>query len=165
MGTLQVIRVVLDTNVLVSGLLFEGSPAKVLGLCKTGPVRLTMSRDILDEILRVLAYPRFRLSEEEIHYLLYVVLAFFSVTTHMFTRRKKGFRITPMDFIVVVQALTVAVLPRDIVPEEALKKVIPMIITLFFGYEVLTGELRGNISTLTVITIATLMIVAVRGIF
>jgi putative PIN family toxin of toxin-antitoxin system len=72
MGTLQVIRVVLDTNVLVSGLLFEGSPAKVLGLCKTGPVRLTMSRDILDEILRVLAYPRFRLSEEEIHYLLYV---------------------------------------------------------------------------------------------
>jgi putative PIN family toxin of toxin-antitoxin system len=72
MGALQVIRVVLDTNVLVSGLLFEGSPGKVLDLFKTGPIRLTMSHAILDELLRVLAYPRFRLSEEEIHYLLYV---------------------------------------------------------------------------------------------
>jgi UDP-GlcNAc:undecaprenyl-phosphate GlcNAc-1-phosphate transferase len=99
-----------------------------------------------------------------IHYLLYVVLAFFSVTTHMFTRRKKGFRITPMDFIVVVLALAVAVLPREIVPEEAVKKVIPMIITLFFGYEVLTGELRGNIERLTAVTIGALLIVAIRGI-
>jgi predicted nucleic acid-binding protein len=30
-----------------------------------------MSRAMLDELLRVLAYPKLRLSEEEIHYLLY----------------------------------------------------------------------------------------------
>ena len=101
----------------------------------------------------------------KLHHLLYVVLAFFSVATHMFTRRKRGFRITPMDFIVVVLALAVAVLPREIVPEETVKIVIPAIITLFFGYEVLVGELRGNLSTLTAITIATLIIVAVRDLF
>ena len=100
----------------------------------------------------------------KLHYLLYVVLAFFSVATHMFTRRKKGFRITPMDFIVVVLALAVAVLPREVVPEETMKIVIPAIITLFFGYEVLVGELRGNLSTLTGITIVTLLVVSVRGI-
>jgi len=72
MGTLEVIRVVLDTNVLVSGLLFGGSPGKLLDLWKTGAIRLMMSRLMLDEFLRVLAYPKFRLSEEEIHYLLYV---------------------------------------------------------------------------------------------
>jgi len=72
MGTLEVIRVVLDTNVLVSGLLFGGTPGKLLDLWKTGTIRLIMSRVMLDEFLRMLAYPKLRLSEEEIHYLLYV---------------------------------------------------------------------------------------------
>lgn len=99
----------------------------------------------------------------KLHYMLYVVLAFFSVATHMFTRRKKGFRITPMDFIVVVLALAVAVLPREILPEEAVKNVIPAIITLFFGYEVLVGELRGEMRVLTAVTIITFLIVSIRG--
>jgi putative PIN family toxin of toxin-antitoxin system len=72
MGTLEVIRVVLDTNVLVSGLLFGGAPGKLLDLWKKATIRLIMSRGMLDEFLRVLAYPKLRLSEEEIHYLLYV---------------------------------------------------------------------------------------------
>jgi len=72
MGTLEVIRVVLDTNVLVSGLLFGGGPGKLVDFWKTGVIRLIMSRLMLDEFLRVLAYPKFQLSEEEIHYLLYV---------------------------------------------------------------------------------------------
>jgi putative PIN family toxin of toxin-antitoxin system len=72
MGALEVIRVVLDTNVLVSGLLFGGTPGKLLDLWKIGTIRLMMSRVMLDEFLRVLAYPKLRLSEEEIHYLLYV---------------------------------------------------------------------------------------------
>jgi putative PIN family toxin of toxin-antitoxin system len=72
MGTFQVIRVVLDTNVLVSGFLFGGTPGKLLDLWKTRTIRLIMSRVMLDEFLRVLAYPKLRLSEEEIHYLLYV---------------------------------------------------------------------------------------------
>jgi hypothetical protein len=71
MGTIEMTRVVLDTNVLVSGLLFGGGPGEVLGLCKTGEHRLTMSRAMLDKLLRVLAYPMLQLSEEEIHYLLY----------------------------------------------------------------------------------------------
>jgi len=65
------IRVVLDTNVLVSCLLFGGTPGALLDLWKTDRIRLLMCRAMVDECLRVLAYPKFSLSEDEIQYLLY----------------------------------------------------------------------------------------------
>jgi len=99
-----------------------------------------------------------------LHNLAYVALAFFAVTALKFTSRAGGFRITPMDFIVVVLALAVTALPREVVPEEAVRSVIPKILALFFGCEVLTGELRGDVRALAGVTMVTLMIVAVRGI-
>ena len=72
MGAFQVIRVVLDTNVLVSGLLLGASLATLVDLWKTGHIRPVMSKTMVDELLRVLAYPKFQLAEEDIHYLLYV---------------------------------------------------------------------------------------------
>jgi UDP-GlcNAc:undecaprenyl-phosphate GlcNAc-1-phosphate transferase len=100
----------------------------------------------------------------KLHYLVYVVFAFFSVTTLKFTRRKGGFRITPMDFIVVILALAVMMLPREILPEEALKRVFPAMLAMFFGYEVLVGELRGEMRMLAGVTILSLIIVSIRGI-
>jgi hypothetical protein len=70
---------------------------------------------------------------------------------------------TPMDFIVVVLAFAVMALPREVLPEEAMKRVIPEILTLFFAFEVLMGELRGKISTVVGATIAGLLLVAGRG--
>jgi len=67
-----VIRVVCDTNVLVSGLLFKGIPEKIVGLWKAGHIQPVMSREMVDEFIQVLAYPKFQLSESEIQYLLYV---------------------------------------------------------------------------------------------
>jgi hypothetical protein len=64
-------RVVPDTNVLVSCLLFGGTPGALLNLWKIGRIRLLMCRAMVDEFLRVLAYPKFNLSEDEIQYLLY----------------------------------------------------------------------------------------------
>jgi UDP-GlcNAc:undecaprenyl-phosphate GlcNAc-1-phosphate transferase len=98
-----------------------------------------------------------------LHILSYIILAFFAVMTLKFTKRTGGFRITPMDFIVLVLALAVTALPRDVLPEEAMKSVIPKILALFFGYEVIVGELRGDVRALTAVTIGALAIVAVRG--
>lgn len=54
------IRVVLDTNVIVSGLLAsEGLPAVILDLALQGKVRAALSPPILVEMERVLRRPRF----------------------------------------------------------------------------------------------------------
>jgi predicted nucleic acid-binding protein len=60
-GALEVIRVVFDTNVLVSALLFGGTPGKRFDLSKAGRIRSFMSREMVEEFLRVLTYPKFRL--------------------------------------------------------------------------------------------------------
>ena len=71
MGKIEIARVVIDTNVLVSALLFGGVPGRLAGLWKTSRISALVSGDILAEYLRVLAYPRFHLTENEIHYLLH----------------------------------------------------------------------------------------------
>lgn len=49
------LRVVLDTNVLVSGLAYPGSiPGRIIGLWRRGGLEVALSRYILDELTRVL---------------------------------------------------------------------------------------------------------------
>ena len=62
------LRVVLDTNVLVSGLAYPASiPGRIVQLCRQGGIELVLSRYILDEMVRVLPrLGRVRLSAEEI---------------------------------------------------------------------------------------------------
>ncbi len=59
-------RVVVDTNVLVSALLFRGETATLCERWREGRVRLLLSSEILLEYARVLAYPKFRLSEQAV---------------------------------------------------------------------------------------------------
>jgi len=68
--TPQVIRVVLDTNVLVSALLFGGVLNRLVAKWKTGDVVPVFSQATFDEFRRVLAYPRFDLTESEIRVLI-----------------------------------------------------------------------------------------------
>lgn len=99
-----------------------------------------------------------------IYNLSYILLAFFAVATVRFTRRTGGFRITPTDFIVAIVALAILALPREVLPEEEMKHVIPKILTLFFAYEVLIGELRGKIEKLVGMTVVALIIISLRGV-
>lgn len=61
------IRAILDTNVLVSALLFTGSPSQLIPAWQAGRVRPVVSAEILEEYVRVLAYPKFKLTDSEIH--------------------------------------------------------------------------------------------------
>ena len=75
-------RVVIDTNVLVSALLFGGDPGELITLWKENRIQPLSSKGIMKEHLRVLAYPKFRLTEKEIEYLFSrEVLPFFEVIT------------------------------------------------------------------------------------
>ena len=63
MGKIQIERVVIDTNVMISALLFGGEPGKLITLWK--------EKRILDEYVRVLVYPKFELSADDVGYILY----------------------------------------------------------------------------------------------
>jgi putative PIN family toxin of toxin-antitoxin system len=59
-------RVVLDTNVVLSAILFEWGRLSWLRVAwQTGEVRPLVSRETVTELVRVLAYPKFRLSQAE----------------------------------------------------------------------------------------------------
>jgi uncharacterized protein len=51
----SVVKVVVDTNILVSGIFWGGKPEQVLNLWRDGKIHLMVTKDILDEYLRVLA--------------------------------------------------------------------------------------------------------------
>jgi putative PIN family toxin of toxin-antitoxin system len=62
----KVRRVVLDTNVLVSALLFTGELSKIVDLWRQGEIVPLISREMFNELRAVLAYPKFSLAPGEI---------------------------------------------------------------------------------------------------
>ncbi|OGP83002.1 MAG: putative toxin-antitoxin system toxin component, PIN family [Deltaproteobacteria bacterium RBG_16_54_11] len=82
MGARQkaVIRVVLDTNVLVSALLFETTLSRVIDLWQGGAIVPVISKDTFQELQTVLAYPKFSLTPNETRAILeQEILPFFEV--------------------------------------------------------------------------------------
>ena len=71
MGKVKVKRIVIDTNVVISAFLFEGEPGELVPLWKSGRIEPLASKEIVDEYLRVLTYPKFGLAPEEIDFILY----------------------------------------------------------------------------------------------
>jgi uncharacterized protein len=60
------LRIVLDTNALVSALLFGGEPGRIVSLWHKRRLVLLVSRDVLLEYVRVLGYPKFALDAQDI---------------------------------------------------------------------------------------------------
>ena len=58
-------RVVLDTSILISSLLFRGEFSKLVDLWKKGAFIPVISKDTFEELETVLDYPKFGLSKEE----------------------------------------------------------------------------------------------------
>lgn len=53
-------RIVIDTNVWISGLLWMGQPWKLLRLAEAGDIELCMAPAMLEELAQVLAYEKFQ---------------------------------------------------------------------------------------------------------
>ncbi|MEI7788883.1 MAG: putative toxin-antitoxin system toxin component, PIN family [Chlorobiaceae bacterium] len=60
-------RIVCDTNVLISGILFGGNPREVLRLCSSGKVINCISPAIIQEVEEVLYRPKFGLLHEQVY--------------------------------------------------------------------------------------------------
>lgn len=73
-------KVVLDTNVLVSSILFKGELARIVDLWKRGKIVPVISRATFNEFRSVLEYPKFRLTKGEIKAIIEEeVLPFFEI--------------------------------------------------------------------------------------
>jgi len=74
------IKVVIDTNVIISAILFGGIPGELISLWKSSRIKPLASKEIIDEYIKVFAYPKFELSEVEINYILYFeILPYFNI--------------------------------------------------------------------------------------
>jgi putative PIN family toxin of toxin-antitoxin system len=74
------IKLVLDTNVLISALLFRKETSKIVDLWKREMIIPVLSKETFDEFKKVLGYPKFSLTKDEINSIAYEeVLTFFEV--------------------------------------------------------------------------------------
>jgi UDP-GlcNAc:undecaprenyl-phosphate GlcNAc-1-phosphate transferase len=90
-------------------------------------------------------------------------LVFFAILTLKLTRRRRGFRATPMDFLILFVAVVVPYFPNPHVQSLHMGIVATRILVLLFSYEVLIGELRGRVTAHALIVAAVLLLTAWRG--
>jgi putative PIN family toxin of toxin-antitoxin system len=91
-----VIRGVLDTNTLISALLFSGTASRLVPLWQSRRITVLVSKEILQEYLRVLASPKFQLGDHEIRALVEEELLPFAETIRV-RRRLAVVRRDPED--------------------------------------------------------------------
>lgn len=60
------LRIVLDTNVLISAIIRDGKPRKLFQMGIDGKYHILLSRKMLDGLSMVLQRPKFKMTEEEI---------------------------------------------------------------------------------------------------
>jgi UDP-GlcNAc:undecaprenyl-phosphate GlcNAc-1-phosphate transferase len=72
-------------------------------------------------------------------------LLFFTIMTLRTTWRNEGFKATPLDFIILFVAIILPNLPDQAIRNFNIHFLTTKIIVLFFIFEVLLGELRGDI--------------------
>ncbi|MHB1662089.1 MAG: putative toxin-antitoxin system toxin component, PIN family [bacterium] len=63
----KVKRVVIDTNVILSALLFKGKLSKIVELWEKELIIPLISKETFNELKRVLGYPKFSLTKDEIN--------------------------------------------------------------------------------------------------
>ena len=59
------VRIALDTNILVSGLLYPGKPRKLIDLAVRGKIEIVSSVEMIEELRDVLSRGKFGLDKEE----------------------------------------------------------------------------------------------------
>jgi putative PIN family toxin of toxin-antitoxin system len=59
-------KVVLDTNVTISALFWDGNPRKIYDLIRNGKLIMLLSDDMEKEFIRVVGYEKFGLSPQEV---------------------------------------------------------------------------------------------------
>lgn len=92
----------------------------------------------------------------------FALVFFFVIMTLKFTRRTKGFKSTPLDYLILFIALVVPNLPDPQIQDWQLGLIAAKIIVFYFSYEVLLGEMRIHVNTIRWATVFTFFIFTFR---
>ena len=98
-----------------------------------------------------------------LHHLCLGIVTLFVILTLKFSRRRQGFKLTTMDFLIIFIAIIVPNLPGSSMQSHGLGIMAVTIIVFFFGYEVLINELREEFNAIAMTTFAASLLLAVRG--
>ncbi len=93
----------------------------------------------------------------------FVFIVLFVILTLKFTRRKRGFKVTPMDFLIFFIALVAPYVAGTYTRYSEIGAMAAKTVALFFSFEVLIGELRGRFDKLTFATVCVLVALVARG--
>jgi UDP-GlcNAc:undecaprenyl-phosphate GlcNAc-1-phosphate transferase len=94
---------------------------------------------------------------------MFAAIALIVVIVLKFTRRKSGFKSTPMDFLILFIALVIPNIPDEQIRNYQMGMVAAKIICIYFSFEVLIGELRGEYERVANAIILILLIICGRG--
>lgn len=100
-----------------------------------------------------------------IYNILCTAIIVFVVLTLKLTRRRQGFKTTPMDFLILFIALAFPYFMSKYLHFEQLTMVAAKTVMFFFSYEVIMGELRGKFNGLVLACIPSLSAIIIRGAF
>ena len=95
-----------------------------------------------------------------VYNLSFLILGALCFITLRLTRRRKGFKLTPLDFLVLFISFGLFALP-DLRSQFGVMTI--RAVVLFFICEILLGEVRNNVGKVTLLTAIAFVIVAIRG--
>ncbi len=97
-------------------------------------------------------------------YLLFSIMIALVIVTLNLTRRKSGVQLTGLDFLVFIVILILPNLPTSHLDSSGMVTVIGNSLMLFYSYDILFGELRGENGFLEIATLFSYAVIAARGV-
>ena len=93
----------------------------------------------------------------------YAFIAIIAVMTLKFTRRRKGFKANPFDFLIIFTAFMVTNIPDIENLVEDVSMITAKIIALLFAFEVLIGESRGYVRKTSCFVMISLGVLCIKS--
>jgi len=94
--------------------------------------------------------------------LFFVMFAVMILLISKFSRRQGGFKSSPMDFLIIILAVAIPNLPSQQFQEYQIGLVAAKVIMLYFSFEVMMAEKRGQLHRLALSTGISLVVLAVK---
>jgi len=100
---------------------------------------------------------------EIINNLSFIFIIFFVIATLNLTKRRKGFKVNPLDYLIFIVIIIFPNLPGINLETPLFKMMVAKNLILFFSYEVLLGELRNEDNFLNFSLMAAFAVIAIKG--